>query len=35
MPAAFRAALLLVCSNLFMTYAWYGHLRVLAESRSE
>jgi uncharacterized protein (DUF486 family) len=30
MPAAIKAALLLVCSNLFMTYAWYGHLRVLA-----
>ena len=29
MPAALRSALLLVCSNLFMTYAWYGHLRVL------
>src|SRR5579864_2655424 len=24
-----RTALLLVCSNLFMTYAWYGHLRTL------
>jgi len=31
MPAALRCALLLVCSNLFMTYAWYGHLRVLAD----
>ena len=30
MPAALQAALLLVCSNLFMTYAWYGHLRDLA-----
>jgi uncharacterized protein (DUF486 family) len=30
MSAAIRAALLLVFSNLFMTYAWYGHLRVLA-----
>ena len=30
MPAALRAALLLIFSNLFMTYAWYGHLRVLA-----
>jgi len=22
-----KAALLLVCSNVFMTFAWYGHLR--------
>ena len=22
-----RAALLLLCSNVFMTFAWYGHLR--------
>ena len=22
-----QAALLLVCSNIFMTFAWYGHLR--------
>jgi len=27
MPAALQAALLLVISNSFMTYAWYGHLR--------
>lgn len=25
-----RAVVLLVLSNLFMTYAWYGHLRDLA-----
>ena len=30
MPAALQAALLLVLSNAFMTYAWYGHLRDLA-----
>jgi uncharacterized protein (DUF486 family) len=24
-----KTALLLVASNLFMTYAWYGHLRTL------
>jgi uncharacterized protein (DUF486 family) len=24
-----RTVLLLVASNLFMTYAWYGHLRTL------
>ena len=22
-----RAALLLICSNVFMTFAWYGHLK--------
>jgi hypothetical protein len=27
MSAALQATFLLVCSNLFMTYAWYGHLR--------
>jgi len=27
MPSAVQAALLLVVSNSFMTYAWYGHLR--------
>lgn len=30
-PVALRAALLLVCSNLFMTYAWYGHLKTMAD----
>ena len=25
-----KAALLLVCSNLFMTFAWYGHLKNMA-----
>ncbi len=29
MWAALQAALLLVVSNSFMTYAWYGHLRDL------
>lgn len=29
MPVIARTALLLVCSNLFMTFAWYGHLRTL------
>ena len=24
-----KTALLLIASNLFMTYAWYGHLRTL------
>jgi uncharacterized protein (DUF486 family) len=31
MPAGLQAALLLAISNSFMTYAWYGHLRDLAE----
>src|SRR5687768_18308068 len=30
MPAALQTALLLVVSNGFMTYAWYGHLRDLS-----
>ena len=25
-----RVVLLLVCSNVFMTFAWYGHLKNLA-----
>jgi hypothetical protein len=29
---ALVCALLLTCSNLFMTFAWYGHLRNLAGS---
>jgi uncharacterized protein (DUF486 family) len=29
--AALQAALLLAVSNSFMTYAWYGHLRDLAD----
>jgi uncharacterized protein (DUF486 family) len=27
----YRAGLLLVCSNVFMTFAWYAHLRNLAD----
>jgi uncharacterized protein (DUF486 family) len=30
MPPALQTALLLVLSNLFMTYAWYGHLKSFA-----
>jgi uncharacterized protein len=26
-----RAALLLMCSNVFMTFAWYAHLQNLAD----
>jgi uncharacterized protein (DUF486 family) len=29
---ALTCALLLTCSNLFMTFAWYGHLKNLAGS---
>ena len=29
MSPALRATILLVLSNLFMTFAWYGHLRNL------
>ncbi|GMV55894.1 MAG: hypothetical protein AMXMBFR6_16990 [Betaproteobacteria bacterium] len=29
MPAWMQAATLLVASNIFMTFAWYGHLRTL------
>ena len=28
---ALVAAVLLTCSNLFMTFAWYGHLKHLAD----
>ena len=31
MAAALQTVLLLIVSNSFMTYAWYGHLRDLAE----
>lgn len=30
MTPVVRAALLLVCSNVFMTFAWYAHLRNLS-----
>jgi uncharacterized protein (DUF486 family) len=30
MSVALRTASLLVLSNVFMTYAWYGHLKTLA-----
>src|SRR5687767_3161991 len=29
MPVAVTTILLLVCSNVFMTFAWYAHLRNL------
>jgi uncharacterized protein (DUF486 family) len=30
MPAALQTILLLIASNVFMTFAWYAHLRNLA-----
>lgn len=29
MPIALQTILLLICSNIFMTFAWYGHLKNL------
>jgi uncharacterized protein (DUF486 family) len=29
MPRAYQTILLLLASNVFMTFAWYGHLRTL------
>jgi uncharacterized protein len=29
MPVVVRTVVLLVCSNVFMTFAWYAHLRNL------
>jgi uncharacterized protein (DUF486 family) len=31
MPIVWRTALLLVLSNIFMTFAWYAHLRNLGD----
>lgn len=28
MNAAFITILMLICSNVFMTFAWYGHLKL-------
>ena len=30
MPVMLKTALLLLCSNLFMTFAWYAHLKNLS-----
>lgn len=27
MPSIYKTILLLICSNAFMTFAWYGHLK--------
>jgi len=31
MPAVAKTVLLLICSNIFMTFAWYAHLRNLSQ----
>jgi uncharacterized protein (DUF486 family) len=34
MPGVFvRTVLLLTCSNVFMTFAWYAHLRILGDRK--
>jgi uncharacterized protein (DUF486 family) len=33
MHPAFRTILLLTASNVFMTYAWYGHLKTLHDRK--
>ena len=30
MPVTLQTILLLICSNVFMTFAWYGHLKNLS-----
>ena len=32
MPVVSQTIALLVCSNVFMTFAWYGHLKNLSSS---
>ena len=33
MPVVFKTVLLLTCSNIFMTFAWYGHLKTLNDRK--
>ncbi|MGH7484072.1 MAG: DMT family protein, partial [bacterium] len=33
MPATLRFILLLVASNVFMTFAWYGHLKYFHDRK--
>lgn len=33
MPVVLKTGLLLVVSNLFMTFAWYGHLQELSDQQ--
>lgn len=32
LPVSLQTVLLLIASNVFMTFAWYGHLKSLASS---
>ena len=34
MPVIVKTILLLVASNLFMTFAWYGHLKNMSGKAS-
>ncbi|MDO9179410.1 MAG: DMT family protein [Agitococcus sp.] len=31
MPVTLQTIFLLICSNVFMTFAWYGHLKNLSD----
>ena len=31
MPITLQTILLLICSNVFMTFAWYGHLKNMSD----
>jgi uncharacterized protein len=33
MPTILQTSILLVCSNVFMTFAWYAHLRNLNDKK--
>src|SRR5690349_18034431 len=33
MSVFFQTSLLLICSNIFMTFAWYAHLRNLGDRK--
>ena len=33
MPVVTQTVLLLILSNLFMTFAWYGHLKILGNQK--
>lgn len=33
MAVLLKTSLLLICSNVFMTFAWYAHLRNLSDKR--
>lgn len=33
MPIVFKTSLLLICSNVFMTFAWYAHLKNLGDKK--